>query len=85
MIKNVEFVKKHYSEQIDALNGFIKDAFAYLPNQDNSLIRFGGGTALAIYYFQHRLSFDIDLFVTEKNAPDIIIKECQLIMNKHSN
>lgn len=65
MIENVEFVKKHYSEQIDALNGFIKDAFPYLPNQDNSFIRFGGGTALAIYYFQHRLSFDIDLFVTD--------------------
>ena len=34
-------------------------------NRDNSLIRFGGGTALAIYYFQHRLSFDIDLFATD--------------------
>ena len=34
-------------------------------HQDHSTIRFGGGTALAIYYFQHRLSFDIDLFVTD--------------------
>ena len=65
MIKNIEFVLEHYPEQIDALNGFIKDAYPYLPHQDNSLIRFGGGTALAIYYFQHRLSFDIDLFVTD--------------------
>ena len=65
MIKNIKFVKENYYEQIDALNSFIKDAFAYLPNQNNSLIRFGGGTALAIYYFQHRLSFDIDLFVTD--------------------
>ena len=56
---------EHYPEQIDALNGFIKDAYPYLPNRDNSLIRFGGGTALAIYYFQHRLSFDIDLFATD--------------------
>lgn len=65
MIKNTDFIKRHYAEQINALNGFIKDAYPCLPNHDNSLIRFGGGTALAIYYFQHRLSFDIDLFVTD--------------------
>lgn len=65
MKQNVYFLQQHYSEQISALNSFIKDAYPYLPNKDNSLIRFGGGTALAIYYFQHRLSFDIDLFVTD--------------------
>ena len=65
IINNVEFVQEHYSEQIDALNSFIADVYSYLPQQDHSLIRFGGGTALAIYYFQHRLSFDIDLFVTD--------------------
>ncbi|QOY53001.1 nucleotidyl transferase AbiEii/AbiGii toxin family protein [Candidatus Sulfurimonas baltica] len=65
MIDNIEFVKEHYSDQINALNGFIRDAYPYLPDKNNSLIRFGGGTALAIYYFQHRLSFDIDLFVTD--------------------
>ena len=64
-MKNVEFIKEHYSEQIRALNSFIQDAYSFLPNQDYSTIRFGGGTALAIYYFQHRLSFDIDLFVTD--------------------
>ncbi|WP_455756606.1 nucleotidyl transferase AbiEii/AbiGii toxin family protein [Sulfurimonas sp.] len=64
-MKNIEFIKEHYSEQIHALNSFIKDAYSSLPNQDYSTIRFGGGTALAIYYFQHRLSFDIDLFVTD--------------------
>lgn len=64
-MKNIEFIQEHYTEQIHALNSFIKDVYPYLPNQDYSLIRFGGGTALAIYYFQHRLSFDIDLFVTD--------------------
>jgi len=64
-MKNIEFIKKHYGEQIHALNSFIEDAYSSLPNQDYSTIRFGGGTALAIYYFQHRLSFDIDLFVTD--------------------
>jgi predicted nucleotidyltransferase component of viral defense system len=64
-MKNIEFIKEHYSEQIHALNSFIEDAYRFLPNQDYSAIRFGGGTALAMYYFQHRLSFDIDLFVTD--------------------
>lgn len=65
-MKNIEFIKEHYGEQIHALNSFIQDAYSSLTNQDHSKIRFGGGTALAIYYFQHRLSFDIDLFVTDE-------------------
>ena len=64
-MKNIDFLREHYSEQINALNSFIKDVYHFLPHQDHSLIRFGGGTALAMYYFQHRLSFDIDLFVTD--------------------
>jgi len=64
-MKNIEFIKEHYGEQIHALNSFIEDAYSSLPSQDHSTIRFGGGTALALYYFQHRLSFDIDLFVTD--------------------
>ncbi len=59
IINNIEFLQEHYTEQIHALNSFIKDVYSYLPHKDHSLIRFGGGTALAIYYFQHRLSFDI--------------------------
>lgn len=64
-MNNIAFLHKHYQEQIQALNHFIADTYAFLPQQDRSLIRFGGGTALAIYYFQHRLSFDIDLFATD--------------------
>lgn len=64
-MKNLTFIQEHYGEQIGALNSFIEDAYKFLPNQDYSTVRFGGGTALAIYYFQHRLSFDIDLFVTD--------------------
>lgn len=69
MLENIEFLKEHYINQIETLNDFIKDAYPNLPNQDSSQIRFGGGTALAIYYFQHRLSFDVDLFVQD---PQII-------------
>jgi len=65
MLENIEFIKEHYINQIETLNDFIKDAYPNLPSQDNSRIRFGGGTALAIYYFQHRLSFDVDLFVQD--------------------
>ena len=64
-MKNLTFIQEHYGEQIGALNSFIEDAYKFLPNQDYSTVRFGGGTALAIYYFQHRLSFDIDLFVID--------------------
>ena len=62
---NIAFLNEHYHEQIQALNHFIADTYAFLPHKDRSLIRFGGGTALAIYYFQHRLSLDIDLFATD--------------------
>jgi len=31
MIKNNTFVMEHYQDQINALEGFIKDAYPYLP------------------------------------------------------
>ena len=65
MTNNIDFIREHYQDQVKAYNAFIKEAYPYLPDKNNSFIRFGGGTALAIYYFQHRLSFDIDLFVTD--------------------
>lgn len=64
-MNNIAFLREHYHDQIQALNHFIADTYQFLPQQDRSLIRFSGGTALAIYYYQHRLSFDIDLFVTD--------------------
>jgi len=58
------FVKLNYQDQIKAFELFFKDAFPkILPR---NVIKFGGGTALSIYYFQHRLSFDIDLFLTDQ-------------------
>lgn len=61
----LSFIKEHYADQIQAFNWLIEERFGSLPNSDSSLLRFGGGTALAIYHFQHRLSFDIDLFATD--------------------
>lgn len=63
--KTNTFILKTYAKQIKALNDLISECKKLLPNHDLSLIRFGGGTALAMYHFQHRKSFDIDLFVTD--------------------
>ncbi len=60
----LEFIKESYQDQITALELFFKDAFAKTLPKD--IIKFGGGTALSIYYFQHRLSFDIDLFLVDQ-------------------
>lgn len=61
--KNTEFIKKHYKLQIEAFTLFYKDSqFSSIPKDK---IKFGGGTALAMYHFNHRLSFDIDLFVND--------------------
>lgn len=66
----IDFVRKHYSDQIQALNWLIEERFGVLPKEGHSLLRFGGGTALAMYYFQHRLSFDIDLFAVDQQVLD---------------
>ena len=60
----LKFINENYSDQIKALELFFKDAFP--STIDKNIIKFGGGTALSIYYFQHRLSFDIDLFLTDQ-------------------
>lgn len=63
-VKLIE-VQKKYKKQIRALSYFFSDAIppsSFLRDK----IKFGGGTALAMYYFQHRLSFDVDLFLTEQ-------------------
>ena len=58
------FVKENYQEQITALELFFQDAFPKIVPKN--VLKFGGGTALSMYYFQHRLSFDIDLFLTDQ-------------------
>ncbi len=62
----LDIIKSDFALQIQALKDFypiIKSALdAGYPMQN---IKLGGGTALAMYYFQHRLSFDLDLFVPD--------------------
>ncbi len=82
---NISFLNEYYHEQIQALNHFIADTYAFLPQQDRSLIRFGGGTALAIYYFQHRLSFDIDLFATDMQVLNYLSPKHWIDETNHFN
>ncbi len=63
-LNHISKIQTHlYKNQIEALESFypiIKASSIPIEN-----ISFGGGTALALYYFQHRLSFDIDLFLSD--------------------
>ncbi|MDR1461315.1 MAG: nucleotidyl transferase AbiEii/AbiGii toxin family protein [Campylobacteraceae bacterium] len=65
-------IKDVYKDQINALNCFFEECVELLPNKDLSLLRFGGGTALAIYYFWHRKSYDVDIFATDLQVLDCI-------------
>ncbi|GHS29658.1 hypothetical protein VN1290_13570 [Helicobacter pylori] len=80
--KSLSFIKNNFQAQIQALEQFypiIKSALNLGLNP--SSIKFGGGTALSMYYFQHRLSFDIDLFVNDAQclgffSPKLWIDNC---------
>ncbi|GHQ25006.1 hypothetical protein JP0061_02530 [Helicobacter pylori] len=80
--KSLSFIKNNFVAQIQALEQFypiIKSALNLGLNPSN--IKFGGGTALSMYYFQHRLSFDIDLFVNDAQylgffSPKLWIDDC---------
>ncbi|GAA8710968.1 nucleotidyl transferase AbiEii/AbiGii toxin family protein [Helicobacter pylori] len=80
--KSLSFIKNNFVTQIQALEQFypiIKSALNLGLNP--SSIKFGGGTALSMYYFQHRLSFDIDLFVNDAQylgffSPKLWIDDC---------
>lgn len=82
---NIDFIQEHYGEQINAFRWLIEERFGYLPNQNSSLLRFGGGTALAIYYFQHRKSFDIDLFATDKQVLNYLSPKTWIEESRHFN
>lgn len=71
---NVDFANKAYKNQIEALQQFYTTAIclAIKNGMPQDGIVFGGGTALAIYYFQHRPSFDIDLFVRDRQFIDFL-------------
>ena len=65
---------KNFKEQIDTLNDVYHELIK--PIEEKSILKnwwvFGGGTALSIFHFNHRRSFDIDIFVTEAQLFDFL-------------
>ena len=65
---------KNFKEQIDTLNDVYYELIK--PIEEKSTLKnwwvFGGGTALSIFHFNHRKSFDIDIFVTEAQLFDFL-------------
>jgi len=65
---------KKFKEQIDTLNDVYYELI--LPIENKSTLKnwwvFGGGTALSIFHFNHRKSFDIDIFITEAQLFDFL-------------
>jgi predicted nucleotidyltransferase component of viral defense system len=65
---------KSFSKQIKTL----QDVYYQLirPVEERASLQdwwvFGGGTALSMFYFNHRKSFDIDIFVTERQIFDFL-------------
>lgn len=49
-----------FSKQLDALKTVYSAALSKIPLH---IWSFGGGTALSLFYFQHRRSYDIDIFI----------------------
>ncbi len=65
---------KSFEKQLKTLNR-VYDELIEPINRQVSLEKwwvFGGGTALSIFHFQHRISFDIDIFVTEAQVFDFL-------------
>lgn len=65
---------KNFKIQIDTLNSVYYKLLKPIENQ--STIKnwwvFGGGTALSMFHFNHRKSFDIDIFITESQLFDFL-------------
>ena len=64
----------NFEQQINTLNSVYYELLA--PIEKQSSIKnwwvFGGGTALAMFHFNHRKSFDIDIFITESQVFDFL-------------
>src|SRR5437879_5143457 len=64
------------SEQKLLLEEFGKDAYL------TSHFYFTGGTALSLYYLQHRASVDLDFFSSETFEPQVILNKLSKWQNK---
>jgi len=57
---------------------------AYQILEDYSITEwsFGGGTALSYCYYQHRMSYDIDIFIEDFSAINILLENKKEIAEK---
>jgi len=65
---------RNFKIQIKTLNKVYYELIQGIENQvslENWWV-FGGGTALAMFHFNHRKSFDIDIFITEAQVFDFL-------------
>lgn len=63
------FSRSDFSPQIEALEFSLRELTPRLQGKPFAL---GGGTALALFYFMHRRSFDLDFFVYEYSAMPLL-------------
>ncbi|MGE4397676.1 MAG: nucleotidyl transferase AbiEii/AbiGii toxin family protein [Sulfurimonas sp.] len=65
---------KNFKIQIETLNKVYYELIQGIENQVSlgNWWVFGGGTALAMFHFNHRKSFDIDIFITEAQVFDFL-------------
>jgi predicted nucleotidyltransferase component of viral defense system len=65
---------KNFETQIDTLKSVYYELIQGI--EEKATLKnwwvFGGGTALSIFYFNHRKSFDIDIFVNESQVFDFL-------------
>lgn len=65
---------QNFKPQIDALNSVYFELIKGIEDKVSlkNWWAFGGGTALSLFHFQHRKSFDIDIFVSESQIFDFL-------------
>lgn len=72
--QNMSGYLNNFEQQISTLNSVYYELLA--PIEKQSTLKnwwiFGGGTALAMFHFNHRKSFDIDIFITESQLFDFL-------------
>jgi len=79
------FLEFDFKEQIEAFDFVYNNILNSIPLEVWS---FGGGTALSIFYFKHRASFDIDIFVNNPQyfnylSPKFYLEEVDFLQNNY--
>jgi len=77
-----------FKNQISTLELLQKNIFSKFPKEFKNYYAFGGGTALSLCYFQHRLSFDVDIFIYDNQLmnyidPKIYFEEIEDIIDDY--